>query len=1097
MHKTHTFSFLKVFTSILISFIVIITLGGSQQIYATDGKIIDSIDSVDGGTAPSAPTLYTPTASQTSVSLSWSSVSGATGYKVYLAGGALLTTTSSTSYSHTGRTCGTNYSYYVTAYNSYGTSSASNTNGTTTIPCTPSGLSVSNIGQTSATLSWSNVSGEAGYEVRTYGTSPKDDQIGPWIPLGVNTTSYTFTGLICEANYNLQVYAYNASGGSGIASVVVTLPTCTPTAPSGANVITTGDSSLMFTWSDNSSNETGFKIYEYSEIVTKGDNIIPRANAATWVYVTTVSANTTSYYFTGLDCSKTYTYGVRATNAGGDSSMSSDSGTTYTCANAPAYLTSQLTQPTQIAFQWPDATGEIGYGLFRASDGLALDTNIAADSPGYSLGWPYCGATSFYVKAKYQHGTVVWSEPTNTVTETITDPSVCDTTGPTISFNPTSRSWSSSNAVVTVTASDPSSVSYVRHCWTTSASCDPGTSTVNTFSNGGSVTQSSDGSWNLCIRARDSIGNWSSSSCSGTYRVDKTAPTPNAPTITTSDVSQTSAMARISTGTDSLSGLHSTPYGVSINGGAYSWNSLTSQSVSLSCGTTYTLYGKIRDALGNETNAGSTSVTTVVCTPSAPTGVSASAVSQTQINISWNAVSGATGYYVYRDGTQITSTTGTSYSNTGLTCGTNYSYTVRAYNAGGTSGYSTASAATTSSCDTTGPTISFNPTSRSWSSSNASVTVTASDPSGVSATQYCWTTGTSCTPETSFTNGTVLTQSSTGNWKLFIRATDTLSNSATNSSQYYQVDKAAPSPNPPTVSTSSTTQTGTTITVAAGTDADSGLSTTAYGVSTNGSTYSWSSSTSQSVSGLSCGTAYTAYGKIRDAVGNETSAGSTSVTTVVCTPSTPTGVSASAVSQTQINVSWNAVSGATSYLIYRDGGYLTSTTGTSYSNTTGLSCGTSYSYTIRASNAGGTSGYSTASAATTSNCISAPTVLENALNFQVKSGTTNYSATWQDASADGYILYKIDDSTGGIERLGNLTSLSNTGDLSPRCPADYTIGFYAYNMDPTVSTTDPSCSNVQGLDNTGTILPYSGRKCSAIRTMNVDIRHCTQGFLID
>jgi len=74
--------------------------------------------------------------------------------------------------------------------------------------------------------------------------------------------------------------------------------------------------------------------------------------------------------------------------------------------------------------------------------------------------------------------------------------------------------------------------------------------------------------------------------------------------------------------------------------------------------------------------------------PDVPGGVSATAGSagSGQITVSWSSVSGATGYYIYRD----TSSTGSfpllvdagsavSYANTGLTSGTTYYYKVSAY----------------------------------------------------------------------------------------------------------------------------------------------------------------------------------------------------------------------------------------------------------------------------------------------------------------------------------------------------------------------------------------------------------------------------------
>ncbi len=85
--------------------------------------------------------------------------------------------------------------------------------------------------------------------------------------------------------------------------------------------------------------------------------------------------------------------------------------------------------------------------------------------------------------------------------------------------------------------------------------------------------------------------------------------------------------------------------------------------------------------------------------PSIPTGLNATAVSSSEIELSWDASSdevGVAGYEVYRDGAQIATVTGTSYQDTGLSASTTYSYTVAAYDAAGNkSAQSDADSATT------------------------------------------------------------------------------------------------------------------------------------------------------------------------------------------------------------------------------------------------------------------------------------------------------------------------------------------------------------------------------------------------------------------
>ncbi|GGT29557.1 glycoside hydrolase family 18 chitinase [Streptomyces kurssanovii] len=67
--------------------------------------------------------------------------------------------------------------------------------------------------------------------------------------------------------------------------------------------------------------------------------------------------------------------------------------------------------------------------------------------------------------------------------------------------------------------------------------------------------------------------------------------------------------------------------------------------------------------------------------PSAPGTPTASGVTDTSVNLSWSAATddkGIKNYDVLRDGAKIATVTGTTYTNTGLTAGTDYSYSVQA-----------------------------------------------------------------------------------------------------------------------------------------------------------------------------------------------------------------------------------------------------------------------------------------------------------------------------------------------------------------------------------------------------------------------------------
>ncbi|MET9323242.1 glycoside hydrolase family 18 protein [Streptomyces sp. NPDC003038] len=69
--------------------------------------------------------------------------------------------------------------------------------------------------------------------------------------------------------------------------------------------------------------------------------------------------------------------------------------------------------------------------------------------------------------------------------------------------------------------------------------------------------------------------------------------------------------------------------------------------------------------------------------PGSPAGTAVSGQSANALTLSWNAVGGAAGYYVYQDGARVQTVTGTSAQITGLTAATSYSFRVSAYNAAG------------------------------------------------------------------------------------------------------------------------------------------------------------------------------------------------------------------------------------------------------------------------------------------------------------------------------------------------------------------------------------------------------------------------------
>jgi chitodextrinase len=136
-------------------------------------------------------------------------------------------------------------------------------------------------------------------------------------------------------------------------------------------------------------------------------------------------------------------------------------------------------------------------------------------------------------------------------------------------------------------------------------------------------------------------------------------------------------------------------------------NVTTYANTGLAASTTYSYAVRALDAADNVSELSSSASATTQASadtvaPSTPTGLVATAVSSSQINLSWTASTdnvGVTGYRIFRDGALI-QTVGnvTTYANTGLTASTTYSYAVRALDAAGNvSGLSSSASATTQS----------------------------------------------------------------------------------------------------------------------------------------------------------------------------------------------------------------------------------------------------------------------------------------------------------------------------------------------------------------------------------------------------------------
>lgn len=178
-------------------------------------------------------------------------------------------------------------------------------------PAAPTNLTAAAVSESQINLSWTdNASNEAGFKIEHSPDGLAWTQIAT---VGAGVTSYANTGLAANTTHTYQVRAYNSGGDSAYsntASTTTFAPPAPPSAPTNLNAAAISPSQINLTWSDNASNETGFKIER-------------SPNGSTdWVQIATVGAGVTSYANTGLAAGTTYYYQVQAYNGGGDSAYS-------------------------------------------------------------------------------------------------------------------------------------------------------------------------------------------------------------------------------------------------------------------------------------------------------------------------------------------------------------------------------------------------------------------------------------------------------------------------------------------------------------------------------------------------------------------------------------------------------------------------------------------------------------------------------------------------------------------------------------------------------------------------------------------------------
>ena len=326
---------------------------------------------------PAAPTISSATPGDQQVALSWDDPDNITitKYQVrwkvkdsddstYTAGVDIThpnpyatPPTPPTTYTATGLTNGTTYTFEVRAGNGTGEGPASTVDAKPiAIPDAPENLSAAP-GDGQVALSWEKPSNDAtignyNYEVSTdggdnYSAIPDSDK---------ETTAHTVMGLTNGTEHMFAVRAEN-DAGKGLAATVTATPIAVPAAPTALSA-TAGATEVALTWDDPEDTAiTGYQV-SIDGGETFDDTDISEND----------TDNTLAYTVTGLTNGTEYTFAVRAVNASGVGAASTV--TALTLPAAPTGLTAERGDGGgEVALTWDDPNNDTISGYQVSTDG--------------------------------------------------------------------------------------------------------------------------------------------------------------------------------------------------------------------------------------------------------------------------------------------------------------------------------------------------------------------------------------------------------------------------------------------------------------------------------------------------------------------------------------------------------------------------------------------------------------------------------------------------------------------------------------------------------------------------------------------------------
>jgi hypothetical protein len=328
---------------------------------------------------PSRPEGLAASPGDGQVSLTWVESSGSESYTVYYKAGTTVTKTTGTK--NTGitnlsaivgsLTNGTTYAFCVTATNSNGESAASSVKTATpapppVAPAAPQKPSAV-VSSGAVTLSWAKVTGADSYVVH-WATGTSASTFDPAHP-AVTTTNDTISGLQNGTTYAFIVVAVNTAGTSEASPVETATPalsTSAPAAPAKPSAVADG-TSVAVSWSAVTGADSYIVHWKAGDSATAAD---PGRPAITGLSDTVPS----------LAAGTTYAFVVVASNGSG-SSPASPVATAITAPAAPA-KPSAVAGAGSVALSWTTVQGADSYKVYFAEGSVATTSDTPRDAVG-------------------------------------------------------------------------------------------------------------------------------------------------------------------------------------------------------------------------------------------------------------------------------------------------------------------------------------------------------------------------------------------------------------------------------------------------------------------------------------------------------------------------------------------------------------------------------------------------------------------------------------------------------------------------------------------------------------------------------------------